>query len=294
MMNFFANIFGYLLNFIYNIIGNYGYAIIIFCIMVKIIMLPISIKQQKSMKASARLQKKMKEIQFKYKNDPEGLNRATMEMYREEKINPFSGCLSAILQIILIISVFYLVRSPLTYMKKIDKDTISKYKTIMKEEKININTGYPEIDIVREIGKLENNNEKIKKEEVENLKINMDFVGLDLSQIPSKNSSDIKVFIIPILYVITAVISTRLATATTNKNKVKMLEDENKSHDGEEQPDMNDMMNQMNKNMSLIMPVMYLSVALVAPLGLALYWLVNSILMIVERFVLNKVIKDEE
>ena len=70
-MNFLANLFGYLLNFLYNIIGNYGWAIIVFSIIIKLAMIPLSIKQQKTMKKNQKLQTKIKEIQFKFKNDPE-------------------------------------------------------------------------------------------------------------------------------------------------------------------------------------------------------------------------------
>ena len=121
MIAFFANLFGYVLNFLYNFIGNYGLAIIVFSILVKIIMLPISFKQQKTMKKSQKINEEMKGLQFKYKNDPEKLNQEVMALYKREKMSPFSGCLSAIIQIILLFSVFYLVRSPLTYMKKLDK-----------------------------------------------------------------------------------------------------------------------------------------------------------------------------
>ena len=307
MMAFFANIFGYLLNFIYNFIGNYGISIIFFCIIVKALMLPISIKQQKSVKASAKIQKKMKEIQFEYKSDPEKLNQATMELYREEKISPFSGCLSAILQIVLIISVFYLVRSPLTYMKKIDSSLLDKYKQILSEENLNVGNGYPEIDILREISNLKNiENENISQEELDSMQINMDFFGLDLSQIPSKNASNKKVFIIPLLYVLMSIISMRITTMSqNNSHKTKLIEAENKSSEekqddennkesSEDAADMSDFMNQMNKNMTTLLPITYLGVALIAPLGLALYWLVNSILIIGERLLLNKIIKDEE
>ena len=71
MIAFFANLFGYVLNFIYEIVKNYGLAIIIFPILVKVLMIPMSIKQQKTMKKSQKIQGKMKEIQFKYKNNPE-------------------------------------------------------------------------------------------------------------------------------------------------------------------------------------------------------------------------------
>ena len=80
MIAFFANLFGYILNFIYNIVQNYGLAIIIFSILIKALMIPLSIKQQKTMKKSTKIQAKMKEIQFKYKNNPEMLTKAKQKI----------------------------------------------------------------------------------------------------------------------------------------------------------------------------------------------------------------------
>ena len=80
MFSFFANIFGYLLNFIYNFVNNYGLAMIIFTLVIKLVMLPLSIKQQKMLKKSTKLQEKMKILQFKYKNDPEKLNQEMMNL----------------------------------------------------------------------------------------------------------------------------------------------------------------------------------------------------------------------
>ena len=305
MIAFFANIFGYILNFVYEIVKNYGLAIIIFSILIKLLMIPISIKQQKTMKKSVKLQSKMKELQFKYKNNPEKLNQETMELYRQENMSPFSGCLSAIIQIILLFSVFYLVRSPLTYMKKIEKSVIDKYTGIIKEYKLSENSQYPEIDIIREIDNiknLKNNNDilqsgeeidltTVKDEELEQMSINMDFIGLNLAQVPTK-SSDWKAYIIPILYVLVSIISMRLTNPTkTKNNKVEENKDEKSLAKPEEDFDP---LTQMNKNMNIMFPVMYLAVALIAPLGLALYWLINSLLMIVERLALNKLLQDEE
>ena len=296
MMAFFANIFGYLLNFLNNLVGNYGVAIIIFSIIIKLVMLPLSIKQQKTMKKSAKLQNKMKEIQFKYKNDPEKLNQETLNLYKSENMSPFSGCFSAIIQLILLLSIFYLVRSPLTYMKKIDNSVLEKYQNILKEEGISENSAYPEIDLIREISTLKTlDNDQINEEELNNMQINTEFLGLDLSNIPTKNSSDWKVFIIPILYVIVSFLTMKITMNNTNnteKKDVKLIKEDNSKKD--EKEDMVDAMNQINKNMSMTFPIMYLAVALFAPLGLALYWLVNSILMIGEKLILNKIIKEEE
>lgn len=292
MISFFANIFGYILNYIYNFIGNYGWAIIIFSILVKILMSPISIKQQKTVKKTAKIQQKMKEIQLKYKGNQEKLNEATIELYKSENMSPFSGCLSAIVQIVLLFSVFYLVRSPLTYMKKVDTDVINKYSTIIQENELSAKSNYPEIDIIREIDSIknlkkdvqeENSEEKIdlseiNDEELDNMNINMEFLGLNLAQVPTK-SSDWKAYIIPFLYVIISIVSMKMTTMNTNKN---------------ENDEEFDAVAQMNKNMTYTFPIMYLAVALIAPLGLALYWLMNSLLMIVERLILNKLFKDEE
>ena len=310
MIAFFANLFGYVLNFIYEIVKNYGLAIIIFSILVKVLMIPMSIKQQKTMKKSTKIQKKLKEIQFKYKNNPEMLNQATMEVYKSENMSPFSGCLSAIVQIILLFAVFYLVRSPLTYMEKVNPDMINKYSKIVKENNLSTNSAYPEIEIIRELDNIKNlkntentNNEEqtteenkkdlaeINNDEIDSLYINMDFLGLNLAQVPTR-SSDWKAYIIPVLYVIVAIISMRITNPTnTNKKATKENKDEKALSNPEDEFDP---MAQMNKNMNMMFPVMYLAVALIAPLGLALYWLMNSLLMIIERLILNKLLKDEE
>ena len=313
MIAFFANLFGYVLNFIYEIVKNYGLAIIIFSILVKVLMIPMSIKQQKTMKKSQKIQGKMKEIQFKYKNNPEMLNKATQELYKSENMSPFSGCLSAIVQIILLFAVFYLVRSPLTYMKKVDTSVTNKYSKIIRENNLSTNSAYPEIEIIRELGNIrdlkdknveensENSSEQqektdlaeIKDEELDSLYINMDFLGLNLAQVPTR-SSDWKAYIIPILYVLVSIISLRVVNNTNKKDK-KEKPEENKDEKSLTKPeDEFDPMEQMNKNMNMMFPVMYLAVALIAPLGLALYWLMNSLLMIVEKLILNKLLKDEE
>ena len=220
-------------------------------------------------------------------------------------MSPFSGCFSAIAQIILLFAVFYLVRSPLTYMKKIDDNVVNKYAKIIRENDLSTNSAYPQIEIIREIDNIRNlrnninDNEdqntdlsEINEDELDSLYINMDFLGLNLAQVPTR-SSDWKAYIIPFLYVVMSIISMKFTMATNNKAQNKKKEDEKAlvKKDGEEEFDP---VAQMNKNMTYIFPIMYLSVALIAPLGLALYWLMNSILIIIERLILNKVIKDEE
>lgn len=283
MISFFSNIFGYVLNWIYIAIQNYGWAIIIFSVLIKILMLPLSIKQQKTLKKNEKLQKEMKILQIKYKGNQEKLNQEMMELYKRENINPFGGCFSVIIQMILIFSMFFLVKSPITYMKKIDSDVINTSIASIKEEQgeNSVSTQYPEMSIIKYLQK-ENKTEDSQY-------INMNFFGLDLSQVPNENYNDIKVFIIPILYVISSVISVKLTSSITQKENNNSQDSENKDETSPEE-----MTQQMNKYMVWMMPLLSVSISLVAPLGLALYWLVNNIIMIVERLVLNKMFSKEE
>ena len=295
MFEFFANIFGYLLGFLYNIINNYGLAIIVFSVIIKIILLPLSIKQQRTLKKSSELQEKMKTIQFKYKNNPEKLNQEMMNLYKSENMSPFSGCITAIVQFILLISIFFLVKSPLTYMEKIPTDSLNTYVNQLKEEGRTISEVYPEIDLIREADWLKEKNPE--DENVDRLKLEMNFLGLDLSKIPQQNIKDFTVYIIPLLYILSSFVSIRMTTSMQEKMKNKGNEKEvidgttGKELVPEEEKDEIDTVMQTNKMMSWMMPIMSISIAFVAPLGLALYWLVNNILMILERLILNKFIK---
>lgn len=297
MFQFFANIFGYLLELLYNLTSNYGLAIILFTIVIKLIFLPFSIKQQKTMKKSAKIQEKMKIIQFKYKNNPEKMNQEMMNLYKNEKMNPFSGCFTAIIQFLLLFSIFYLVRSPLTFMEKIPAEDISKYVTQIQESGKSVSGAYPEIDIIREYNFLKEKNPEDAN--IEKINLQMNFLGIDLSKVPQQNLTDFTVYIIPILYILSSFISIRLTTSMQEKSNKKTKETTIDGTTGkelvpEEENNELDAVMQTNKMMSWMMPIMSISVALVAPLGLALYWLVNNILMIVESVVLDKVIKTEE
>lgn len=284
MFDFFANTFGYVLNLLYNLLNNYGLAIILFTILIKIILLPISIKKQRTMKKSAKLQEQMKSIQFKYKNDPEKMNQEIMSLYKSENMSPMSGCLSSIIQLILLLSIFYLVKSPLTYMRKIPTENLNNYVKQMQDEGKNVNNVYPEIDIIREKGP-----------ENEEVRLNMEFLGLDLSEIPQQSMSDYRVYIIPGLYIISTFISMRLTTSMQAKAKKKKDVIELDADGKPKADDSNevDVAMQTNKMMSWMMPIMSISIAFIAPLGLALYWLINNILMIIERLVLDRILKEE-
>lgn len=292
-----ANLFGYLLNFLYNLFNNYGIAIIVFTILLRIILIPITVSQQKSMKKNAKVQEKMKEIQKKYKNNPEKLNQETIELYKREKVSPFSGCLSSIIQIILIISVFWLVSKPLTYMKKVDSNKVNEYIEQIKTEE-GKTSAYPEIQVIQ-----------TKSAEDSEVAINMDFLGLDLSKVPNQNLKDITVYIIPVLYVITSFVSIKMTNNMQDKAKEKKKADkekkaaENTENDEEKaliseeeakSEEAMEAMQDMTKSMNYMIPIMSITIAFIAPLGLALYWLVSNIAMIIERIIINKISENKK
>lgn len=302
-MGVLASLFGYVLNFLYNLVQNYGIAIILFTVLLKIVMLPISIKQQRTMKKSQEVQKEVDKAQLKYKNNPEMLNKEVMAIYKREKVSPFSGCLSGILQLVIFISVFYLVSRPLTYMKKVDPAVISKY-----EQEISASgqsSSYQEIKVI-----------ELKSGEDQNVALNMNFLGFDLSKVPMQNWKDWKVFIIPFFYVLLTFVNIRMTSkdmkkdkkikeieAGKEKDKVKEKEldktdndlDKKVENNNKETPEEQlDSMKQMTNNMNYMMPIMSISISLIAPLGLSLYWLISNILQLGEKIVIDKVMNNKK
>ena len=277
-----SQLFGYLLNALYTVFNNYGIAIIVFSIILRIILIPITIKQQKSLKKSAELQEEMKETQRKYKNNPEKLNQETIDLYKREKMSPFAGCFSSIIQLVIILAVFWLVSQPLTYMKKIDPSVINDYKTQLQQE--GNQSTYSEIAIINKFGTQD-----------ERVHLNMEFLGLDLSKVPSGNLNDWTVYIIPILYVISSVISIKITNnfAKKRQNKKKAITDGTDIQVAEE-PNELETMEAMNKNMMYMLPLMSVFIAFIAPLGLALYWFVSNVLMIIEKIIIDTIMEHKE
>ncbi len=347
-------LFGYILNFIYNLVSNYGIAIILFSVLLKLLLLPLSIKQQKTLIKTTKIQDKIKNIQSKYTKQENGrlkpeeqqkMNEELMALYKKEGISPFSGCLPTILQFVLLIAIFGVVRNPLTYMLKVDQNTIQQVSKYIQEENTEntINSAYPQVSVLKYVSENKDkviyigNNEEQQEEIVEineqqeenqvteqseqqeenqvteqseqqeenqttennkeiklqDLYINMNFFSLNLNNIPKDNLGDFRVYIIPVLYVLTSVLSMKLTTTNSSKknkkeNEIKIENKENEL-ENKKKEEFN-MSEQMSKNMSLVMPIMAVAISVFAPLGLALYWLMNNILMILERIVIAKML----
>ncbi len=107
----FISVMSFLMKYFYVITGNYGWAIVLLTVAVRVVILPLTLYQQRSMKKVQLLQPKVKELQAKYKGDAERLNKELMELYRSEKANPVMGCLPLLIQLPFLWGLFETLRN---------------------------------------------------------------------------------------------------------------------------------------------------------------------------------------
>jgi YidC/Oxa1 family membrane protein insertase len=136
-MSIFESIIGYplgwLMYFIYYFIPNYGISILLFTLVIKIILFPISVHQQKSQAAMAAFNPKLEELKKKYAKNPQKLQEEQMKLYSEEGINPMASCLPTIIQLFILFGVFDVVYKPISHILRYNKDTINQAKEIAKQ-----------------------------------------------------------------------------------------------------------------------------------------------------------------
>lgn len=248
-MDTIANLLGYILNFLYDICGNFGIAIILFTIIIKLCLLPLNIKQQKSIKNMARVQPKLLEMQEKYKDNKELYAQEITKFQKEEGFNPFTGCILALIQIPIILGMFFIVSKPLTHMIKMDQEQIQTLKQELQIENTSGMYSYDEIEIIK------------KSDE---LGINLNFLGINLGDIPAKNPNNLVLLIIPVL----SVIITMLSVVITKKMN------DNFNKDNPQYQETQKSMNFLN----YILPIMSGYIAYQVPLGLGLYWLFSNLI----------------
>lgn len=269
--NFIPQFLGQILFVIYDKLAmqNYGLAIIIFTIFIKLILLPLTLKQYKSTAKMQELQPLIEEVRRKYKNDMEKQNQEMWKIYQEHKYNPASGCLPLLVQMPILFSLIYVIGKPLNYMLRYDAQ---KIKDLIDST--------PATEMVKGFY------EQIYAVKYHNI-LDMNFLGLDLGRVPKFNPADLfgpqmsiylPLILIPILAVTTTYLSTKMmmlrTSANANKNKNKNAA--------------NDMSAAMQKNMLYLAPAMTLFVSFQFPAGLGLYWLTGNVFQIIQQYFINK------
>lgn len=271
-----ASLFGYVLDFWYDICQNYGVSIILFALTVKAIMIPLTLKQQKSMKQTQEMQPKLLALQERYKDNQEAMMVEYQKLMSETKYNPFAGCLLSFIQIPILLGVFYVAASPLTYMEKMDQAEIDSYiQQIVVEKSFSgdeqaFAAAYEEPQKAIDEYKAKNNYYELKIIKENNL-LNLDFFGINLGDIAAENKTNFTLLIIPVLTTVFLYLSLYVVSANTRKQQKQVMKDA----DGNEIP----MPNMMAMN--FVMPLMSGYIAYVVPQGMGLYWFTNSLIQII-------------
>lgn len=263
MINFIAEILGALIRLIYNIFGeNYGLSIIIFTILTKVLMFPVTYKQEKAMQEMGKVAPLEKEIREKYKGDKEKMAEELTKMYSEHKINPAGGCLSMLIQIPLIFAIFAIVKQPLTYIMQVPHDQLAAYtqEYLGKEKVTDSEIKAYEIEVA-------------DKKEL----IDMEFMGLDFGEKPSDifNKDEEKranplIIIVPLLSVALAVVQNALNQKSSNMTAEQK---------------------EQQKGMMTMMPVLSGYISYIMPLSLGIYWLIGSVLQIITHWLVKMMLR---
>ena len=118
---------GQFLYFVYNTVAfkNYGVSVIIFTIIIKLVLLPLTVKQYRSTSKMQEIQPLIQDIQRRYKNDKEKMNQELMKVYQEHKYNPASGCLPMLIQLPVIFSLYWVINQPLKFLLRKSAEQIA-------------------------------------------------------------------------------------------------------------------------------------------------------------------------
>ena len=133
MLDAIATPFGWLMMRLYELTDNFGWAIILFAIVVALVLLPFMAKSKKSMMRMTRLQPRMMELQKKHEGNPQKLNEEMARLYRENKVSPMGGCLWSLLPLFIMIALYRAVVKPLTIMMGIPDDMLQQGGAIYEQ-----------------------------------------------------------------------------------------------------------------------------------------------------------------
>ena len=125
--------FGYLLDLLYQFTTNYGVALILFAILIKLVLLPASIKSKKSSMKMSRIQPRVQALQQKYAGDQQKQNEAIQALYKEEGVSMGGGCLWSILPLFILFPLYAVVRQPITYMLHETAEVAAQAVAVIKE-----------------------------------------------------------------------------------------------------------------------------------------------------------------
>lgn len=279
IFGFLGSLLGWILWGAFYILKDFGLAIIVFTIIVKACVFPFSIKQQKSMAGTARLQKKQKEIQEKYANNRQKANEEIQKLYDKEGVKPMGGCLTTIIPMLILFGIFYAVGWPLTNTLHLNStdvnealayvNTIPGYSSVTgmyNYQEINLLKVFPNIANTEAINAIFSQTDIGKVMELVN---GFNTFGIDLLAVPSDFGFLSPYILFPVLC-FASNIGSQIIMQRINKNQMAQQQG-------------------CMKVMLFAMPLFSAYIAYVVPCAMAFYWIVSALLGLVQSILLGKI-----
>ncbi len=250
---------GWVLRFIASAFqGNFAAAVFIFTLLINIVFIPLTIKSQKSAVSQLRIKPKLDALKEKYGDDKQKYSMAMQELYQKEGVSMSGGCLPMIIRLVIMMSIYYLIMSPLTYLMRVDSGVIAEATKALQDTGVKIVQGRSELQIIGAVLAKTINSPAIL-EACQN--INFSFFGINLTETPKFSFNifgDFQViWIMPLLafaaQMLTSVVSTKMQKINNP-----------------DAPSMTGMM--------LTMPLISLFIGFSLPGGVTFYWACSSLI----------------
>ena len=281
--------FGYLLDWLYTFTNNYGLALILFSLIVKLVLLPMSVKSKKSMLKMSRLSPQVKALEAKYGDDKQKYQLAVQQMYKEEGVSMGGGCLWSFIPLIILLPLYYVIREPITYMMHNSRSISEAIVAFIQAsgENLGKNSYYAQLAAAGHIGDYMEELKSLAVTANANLQaMNFQFLGIDLAAIPTfrfwdcEGWSEIGLFLIPVVSAGLQAVSMWISQKMNNQVATNA--------DGEQDTDAAKAANQTNATMMLMMPLMSLWIGFSMPAAISIYWIAQAVFGAVQDYFLTK------
>lgn len=284
--------FGWLIEQLYQLTANYGIALILFSLIVKLLLLPASAKSKKSTMKMSRYTPLIQALQKKYQNDPQKLNQEMRRLQTEEGVSMGGGCLWGLLPMLLLFPLYTVIRQPLIYMLHLSAEQAASVVEVIKAQLPDLFTStnqfYTQLIAAPHLSEFAAEIQAAVPGLRELSSINFQFLGVDLGAIPSWKIwtwggfswGQLGLFLLPLLSAGSNVISMFIS----QKMNSSVVTDENGNRDEAAAAQAN----ASAKSMMWISPIMTLLIGYGLPGALSLYWLAQGLLSVVQDVILTK------
>ncbi len=292
--------FGYLLDWLDRFANNYGVALILFSLIVKLVLLPMSIKGKKSMLKMSRLAPMAKALEEKYGDDKQKYQVALSQLYKDEGVSMGGGCLWSFIPLLIMLPLYYVIREPITYMMHNSRSIAAAVVAYIQASGVELggNAYYAQLAAAGHLGEFLDELKALPILEGAKLReISFSFIGIDLASIPTfqfwkwenPTWSQIGLFLIPVVSAGLQAVSMWFSQKMNNKVATNA--------DGEQDEAAAKTANQTNTTMMLMMPLMSLWIGYSMPAAISIYWIAQAVFGAIQDYFLTvhfRKVYDEE